>query len=55
MGIPSSQAASAVRVSLGHGSSAEEVDVLLDALSRILDRVARKGGARDVAEVTAVP
>ena len=55
MGIPSSETASAVRVSLGHGSSAGEVDLLLEALSRILDRVARKPGACDVAGVTALP
>ena len=52
MGVPSAQADSAVRVSFGHGSRAEEIDILLDALSRILGRVARQA---DAAEVTALP
>lgn len=55
MGIPSSQAASAVRVSLGHGSRPEEIDALMEALARILDRVAGRAGARDVTRATAVP
>ncbi len=52
MGSPSTQAASAVRVSLGHGTRVEEIDTLLEALARIVDRVARQAPTRQVVEAT---
>jgi cysteine desulfurase len=55
MGIPPSQSGWAVRVSLGHASRAAEIDFLLAALSRILERLPRAGVVPEAFEVEAVP
>ena len=54
MGIPDAQAASAVRVSLGHASRVEEIDHLLDSLARILARTRKVRAAGEVSQSPSV-